>query len=111
MAFKSIDTPIWQLSVRELIEIIDNNKFASIEEGVRAALASGAQIVVACSSDEEYAQAVPQIAEGLGGKVILVVAGEPACKEELIARGITHFISVRSNVLETLSQYQQELGI
>ncbi len=93
------------------IEIIDNNKFASIEEGVRAALASGAQIVVACSSDEEYAQAVPQIAEGLGGKVILVVAGEPACKEELIARGITHFISVRSNVLETLSQYQQELGI
>ena len=25
MAFKSIDTPIWQLSVRELIEIIDNN--------------------------------------------------------------------------------------
>lgn len=93
------------------IEIIDNNKFASIEEGVRAALASGAQIVVACSSDEEYAQAVPQIAEGLGGKVILVVAGEPACKEELITRGITHFISVRSNVLETLSQYQQELGI
>ena len=24
MAFKSIDTPIWQLSVRELIEIIDS---------------------------------------------------------------------------------------
>lgn len=25
MSFKSIDTPIWQLSVRELIEILDNN--------------------------------------------------------------------------------------
>jgi methylmalonyl-CoA mutase len=41
-----------------------------------------------------------------GDKAIIVVAGEPACKEELIAAGITNFISVKSNVLETLKQYQ-----
>jgi len=89
--------------------ITDNNRFASVEEGIQAAVRSGAKIVVACSSDEEYADAVPQIAHALGKEIILTVAGEPACKEELIKQGITHFISLRSNVLETLLQYQKEL--
>ena len=70
------------------IRVIDNNRFDTIEEGAKAALESGAQIVVACSSDEEYAEAVPQIAKLLGGKAILVVAGDPACREELVAAGI-----------------------
>lgn len=93
------------------IRVIDNNKFSTIEEGVKAAIASGAEIVVACSSDEEYAEAVPRIAELLGGKAILVVAGDPECRPGLEARGIKNFISVRSNVLETLKMYQAELGI
>ena len=93
------------------IRVIDNNRFASIEEGVKAALESGAEIVVACSSDDEYAEAVPQIAELIGGKAIVVVAGEPTCKEELQQKGIENFISVKSNVLETLRGYQEKLGI
>ena len=93
------------------IKVIDNNRFATIAEGVEAALQSKAEIIVACSSDEEYADAVPQIAELLGNKGILVVAGAPACEQELREKGITHFISVRNNVLETLKQYQLELGI
>ncbi len=93
------------------IRIIDNNRFDTIEEGVKAALESGAEIVVACSSDDEYAEAVPQIAKLLGDKAILVVAGDPACREELIAAGINNFIHVRSNVLETLKEYQKMLGI
>ncbi|HIZ86019.1 MAG TPA: methylmalonyl-CoA mutase small subunit, partial [Candidatus Coprenecus stercoravium] len=93
------------------IRIIDNNRFASIEEGVKAALASGAEIVVACSSDDEYAGAVPEIARLIGDKAVVVVAGEPACKEELLAKGIQNFISVKSNVLETLRGYQEKLGI
>ena len=93
------------------IKVIDNNRFATIAEGVEAALNANAEIVVACSSDEEYADAVPQIAELLGNKGILVVAGAPACENELREKGITHFISVRNNVLETLTQYQNELGI
>ena len=46
-----------------------------------------------------------------GTDVIVVVAGAPACQPELEAAGISHFISVRSNVLETLEGYQKELGI
>lgn len=93
------------------IRIMDNNRFASIEEGVKAALASGAEIVVACSSDDEYAEAVPEIARLIGDRAIVVVAGEPACKEDLQAKGIQNFISVKSNVLETLRGYQEKLGI
>ncbi len=92
-------------------EVIDNNRFATIQEGVEAAVKAGADIVVACSSDEEYAEAVPQIKNLLPKESILVVAGEPACKEDLIAAGITNFISVKSNVLNTLQQYQTLLGI
>ena len=92
-------------------KIIDNNRFASVEEGVKAALAAKADIVVACSSDDEYAEAVPQIAQLIGDKAVLVVAGEPSCKAELEAKGIKNFISMKSNVLETLKQYQKELGI
>lgn len=93
------------------IRIIDNNRFASVEEGVKAALESGAEIVVACSSDDEYAEGAPRIAELIGDKAIVVVAGEPACKDTLIAGGISNFISVKSNVLETLRGYQEKLGI
>lgn len=90
---------------------VDNNRFETIEDGVKAALASKAEMVVACSSDDEYAEAVPQIAQQLNGKAILVVAGDPASKPELEAKGIKNFINVRSNVLETLKSYQKELGI
>lgn len=89
--------------------VVDNNKFATVEEGVKAALAAGADIVVACSADDEYAEAVPQINAGIAGKAIVVVAGDPVCKDELSAKGITHFVNVKSNVLETLKQYQTEL--
>lgn len=91
--------------------ITDNTRFSSIEEGVKAALESGSQIVVACSSDDEYAEAVPQIFEKIGKRAIVVVAGDPACKDELIAKGIDKFINVKSNVLETLKSYQTLLGI
>ncbi|MCL2726930.1 MAG: NAD-binding protein, partial [Bacteroidales bacterium] len=92
-------------------EVVDNNRFATIEEGVTAALAAHADLVIACSADDEYATAVPQIAQLFGQKGIIVVAGDPECRPELEAKGINHFISVKSNVLETLKQYQKELGI
>lgn len=93
------------------IKPIDNNLFHSVEEGVKAALESKAEIVVLCSSDDEYATFGPEVQAALGGKAILVIAGAPACKEELEAKGIKNFISVKSNVLETLTAYQKELGI
>jgi len=91
--------------------IIDNTGFGSPEEGVNAAIEAGADIVVICSSDEEYPEYAPRINELLKNKAIPVVAGEPACIDELRSGGIGHFISIRSNLLETLREYNSELGI
>ena len=93
------------------IRVQDNNFFKSVEEGVEAALASEAQIVVVCASDDDYAEVAPKVQELLGGKAILVVAGAPACTEGLQAKGINNFISVKSNVLETLRSYLAQMGI
>lgn len=92
-------------------KVVDNNRFASVEEGVKAALEAKADIIVACSSDEEYAEGAVEMANLVGNKAIVVVAGEPACKEDLMAKGLSNFISVKSNVLETLKEYQSKLGI
>ncbi len=93
------------------IRVQDNTFFKSIGEGVAAALESKAEIVVVCASDDDYAELAPQVKNLLGGKAILVVAGAPACTPELEAQGITNFINVKSNVLETLKFYLKELGI
>ena len=93
------------------IKVQDNTFFASVEEGVKAAKEAKADIVVVCSSDDDYATLAPEVAKLIGDEAIVVVAGAPACAEELKAQGISHFISVRDNVLETLKGYLKELGI
>lgn len=92
-------------------EIIDNNGFKTVEEGVNAAFAAKADIVVLCSSDDEYVAFAPEAFEKLGSKAILVVAGAPACQPELEAKDVKNFISTKSNVLETLRGYAGMLGI
>jgi methylmalonyl-CoA mutase len=92
-------------------EVQDTNGFKSAEEGVKAAKAAKAEIIVVCSSDEEYAELVPAV-KALAEDAIVVVAGFPKeIMEDLKAAGIEHFIHVKSNVLETLKQFQTELGI
>ena len=93
------------------IRVQDNTFFKDLEEGVKAALDSKAEIVVLCSSDDCYAELAPQVKEMLGGKAILVVAGAPACMPELEAQGIHNFIHVKSNVLDTLHNYLTQMGI
>jgi methylmalonyl-CoA mutase len=92
-------------------EVKDNNGFKTVEEGVKAAQKDGADIVVICSSDDEYAELAPAAFDAVGGKAIFVVAGAPACAEDLKAKGITNFISVKSNLLAELKQYQSQLSI
>ncbi len=92
-------------------DVLDNNGFKTVEEGVEAAQKAGAAIVVICSSDDEYAEFAPAAFEALGGKAIFVVAGAPACTDDLKAKGISNFISVKSNLLAELKQYQASLGI
>ena len=93
-------------------QVIDNLGFNTVKEGVKAAREKGASIIVLCSSDDEYATFAPELQTELqGGKEFLVVAGAPACMDELKAQGIEHFINVRSNVLETLKTFNSKLGI
>ena len=90
-------------------EIIDNLGFDTVEQGVDAALAKGADVVVLCSSDDEYAELAPAAYKYLGGRAEFVVAGAPACSDDLKAIGITDFVNVRSNVLDTLRAFNAKL--
>lgn len=92
-------------------EVIDNLGFKSVEEGVAAALDAKADIVVICSSDDEYAEYAIPAFNAIGDKAIFIVAGAPACTPELQAAGIENFIHVRVNVLETLKSLNAKLGI
>lgn len=91
-------------------EVLDNNGFENIDDGLKAAKAKKAEIIVLCSSDEEYETLAVEAYEKIDGK-ILVIAGSPACKAELEAKGVKNFIHVKSNVLEELKAYQKQLGI
>ena len=92
-------------------EVIDNLGFATVEEGVEAAMKANADIVVLCSSDDEYAELAIPAFQALNGRAMFIVAGAPACMEDLKAAGIENFIHVRCNVLETLKEYNAKLGI
>jgi len=91
---------------------VDNNGFDTVEEGVEAAVAAKADIIVLCSSDDEYPALAPQAVAAAKGKGILVLAGYPKpIVEELKVAGIENFIFAGQNVVEALEGYQKMLGI
>jgi len=91
-------------------KVIDNNGFKSVHEGIKAARKAKADIIVLCSSDDEYAVFGPQAwLELEGAREMFIVAGAPACMEDLQKLGIQNFIHVRCNVLETLKSFNQQL--
>ncbi len=90
-------------------EIIDNLGFNTVQEGIDAALSQGANVVVLCSSDDEYATYAPEAFDYLAGRAEFVVAGAPACMDELKAKGINDYVHVRCNVLDTLRDFNARL--
>lgn len=92
-------------------DIIDNPGFEDIKDIAKAALNSKAEIVVICSSDDEYIEVVPQIAAILKNKTILVLACNP---NEMIEtykdNGIEHFVYAKSNILEELKNFQFKIS-
>ncbi|MBQ6777117.1 MAG: methylmalonyl-CoA mutase small subunit [Paludibacteraceae bacterium] len=91
-------------------KVIDNNGFKSVHDGIKAARKAKADIIVLCSSDDEYAVFAPQAwLELEGAREMFIVAGAPACMEDLQKLGITNFIHVRCNVLETLKSFNSQL--
>ena len=93
-------------------EVIDNPGFKTIDEGIKACLERKPEIVVICSADEEYKNIAPEIYERLKDRAIIVIAGYPKDDiEDLKSKGIAHFIHIRSNILETLKNFHELLGI
>ena len=85
--------------------------YENIDVCSNANIEAGAEIIVLCSSDDEYAEFAPAAFKALAGRAEFVVAGAPACMEDLKAQGIDQFINVKSNVLETLKAFNTKLGI
>ena len=95
-------------------KVVDNLGFPTVEEGVEAAVKAGADIVVLCSSDDEYAEyGIPAFnaLKVADPKAIFIIAGAPACSEDLKAAGIENFIHVRVDQLKTLKDLNAKLGI
>ena len=88
---------------------VRGNFLCGQQRGCPAAQKAGADIIVLCSSDDEYAEFAPAAFKAINGKQIFIVAGAPACMEDLKAQGIENFINVRSNVLETLKSFNAQL--
>lgn len=92
-------------------EVTDHNGFDSVSEAMAFVEDQKPEMVVLCSSDEEYATLAPEVFGALGGRAILVIAGAPECAAELKEQGIVNFISLRTNLLEALTEYNRKLGI
>lgn len=96
-------------------QIIDNNGFETTDEAIKAALASDAEIVVVCSSDEEYSAIVPVLTLGIKKAkpgINLLVAGSPKdIMEQLKASGVDDFVHLRTNLLDFLQKMNVTLGI
>ena len=88
-------------------EIVENAGFATVEEGIEAAKAVKADIVVVCSSDEEYATFGVEAAKAAkAAGFTFIVAGNPTESiDALKEAGADDFIHVRTNVLECLKKY------
>jgi methylmalonyl-CoA mutase len=78
-------------------------------------LLSGANLVVICSSDEEYAQQAGELAKAVkekDPKITVIVAGFPKeLVDQLKNDGVDDFIHMRVNAVETLARYNKLLGI
>ncbi|MBM9546922.1 methylmalonyl-CoA mutase [Leptospira sp. 201903074] len=91
-------------------EIIDTLGFSSVKEGVSEAKGLGADIVVLCSSDEEYATYLPEFASEMKTQLPnswKLLAGYP---KDLIAQaeslGINDFIHMKRNIVEFMEKAQ-----
>jgi len=75
---------------------------------------SEADLIVLCSSDEEYvritAKLMPEL-KSLGRSTPVIVAGNPKNADELLALGIAGFVDPRGNPVELLTWWQARLGV
>lgn len=96
--------------------VLTNNGFPTVDEAVKAAVESGADVAIVCSTDATYPELAPAVTSGIKAvkpemKVFLAGAPSPELKEMCDAAGMDDYISVRSNCYETLFRMQKEKGM
>jgi methylmalonyl-CoA mutase len=92
-------------------EIIDNAGFASADESVKVALDATPDLIVICSSDEEYATLGVEIIQKIKKitkKIPVIIAGNPTEIIDLLNEtGVDDYIHIKNNVLEKLNLYNK----
>jgi methylmalonyl-CoA mutase len=85
-----------------------------LDTGIEKALEAQAQIVVFCSSDDEYAEMIgaAQKIHQQQPQAEIVVAGNPASiADQLNQAGVKHYIHLKTNALYKLQEFNLLLGI
>ena len=86
-------------------EVIGNEGFETADAAAEAALASGAPVIVICSTDAtypDYVSALTQRVKGEKPEITVIVAGRqsPEATEAFNAAGVDDYIHVRANCFE-----------
>lgn len=97
-------------------EVLKNDGFPTVEEAAKAALASGADATVICSTDDTYPEMVPPLARLIKSgcpdmKIILAGAPAPELESAYREAGVDDFIHVRANCYQILTELQQAKGM
>jgi len=94
-------------------EIVEGPGTLELEAAVQEAAKANPDVIVLCSSDEEYAELGAkfcELAKKEAPNAKRVLAGYPKdIVDALKEAGMQDFVHIRSNALETLAKYQEEL--
>ncbi len=86
-------------------EIIDNNGFETVDDGISSFINSVSTMFVVCSDDETYSNIVPEIKNKLPENAVLIVAGNP--KALNLEPDVDVYIYSGSNMIETLNKIKE----
>jgi methylmalonyl-CoA mutase len=96
-------------------EVLNNKGFPNAEEAAKAALASGAKLMVICSTDETYLEIVPPFVKAVKQvrpEAQIILAGRPKdLVEPLRQAGVDEFIYLGADCAEMLRGFQEKLGM
>jgi len=93
-------------------KILQEQSFASALEAAESSAKSNSNVVVICSSDQDYdesAVAYVKAFRALNTDKVLLLAGAPANLNELTEAGLDGCVNMRSDVIATISSIQQKV--
>jgi methylmalonyl-CoA mutase len=92
-------------------DVVTESSEGTADDAAKVVAEAQADVVVLCSSDDEYLPLAKPLIEKLGSKIPVIVAGSPTTTDQLKSDGVADFIHARSNALEVLSTWQKRLGV